>query len=310
MRVAFLGKGGSGKTTLTASFIKYLQHENKQILAIDADVNSHLYREIGLKHNPKHLSESMEAISSYVRGERDDLGERPMISTTPPHPKSKFVRLDRDARFISSLGYGEGNVHFLNIGGYGDDDIGYTCYHGKLGALILLLNHLVDQKDDYVVIDSTTGTDIVGTALTHQYDLYCIVVEPTRYSVEVYDDFVAATKGLGIKILPIANKVRAPGDKQFLETALGVEFDESNTVRYSPDLRKYERAELSDTDGFVGENTPVLKNIDETLRGIDRDWQHYFSHVVDSHKKKAQKYYNSYTGQSLDDVEFVFPYEG
>ena len=42
MRVSFLGKGGSGKTTIAASFINYLNSINKQVLAVDADINVNL----------------------------------------------------------------------------------------------------------------------------------------------------------------------------------------------------------------------------------------------------------------------------
>ncbi|MGH9549742.1 MAG: hypothetical protein ACRD3W_10220, partial [Terriglobales bacterium] len=43
MKIAFVGKGGSGKSTLTSLFIRYLQRNNNQsILAIDADLNMSL----------------------------------------------------------------------------------------------------------------------------------------------------------------------------------------------------------------------------------------------------------------------------
>ncbi|MGB4268116.1 MAG: ArsA-related P-loop ATPase, partial [Spirochaetota bacterium] len=35
--IAFCGKGGAGKTSLCALTIKYLAHNNKRVLAIDAD---------------------------------------------------------------------------------------------------------------------------------------------------------------------------------------------------------------------------------------------------------------------------------
>src|SRR5438128_1476541 len=47
MRIAFVGKGGSGKTTSAAMFSRYLAAQNLPVLAIDADINQHLAQALG-----------------------------------------------------------------------------------------------------------------------------------------------------------------------------------------------------------------------------------------------------------------------
>jgi len=42
MKIAFVGKGGSGKTTLSSLFIRHLAAARVPVLAIDADINQHL----------------------------------------------------------------------------------------------------------------------------------------------------------------------------------------------------------------------------------------------------------------------------
>ncbi|MEU9382547.1 ArsA-related P-loop ATPase, partial [Streptomyces sp. NPDC048279] len=42
MRVAFVGKGGSGKTTLSALFARRLARSGAPVVAIDGDINQHL----------------------------------------------------------------------------------------------------------------------------------------------------------------------------------------------------------------------------------------------------------------------------
>jgi CO dehydrogenase maturation factor len=48
VRIAFVGKGGSGKTTLSALFTRYLVDQGLPVLAIDADINQHLGQALGL----------------------------------------------------------------------------------------------------------------------------------------------------------------------------------------------------------------------------------------------------------------------
>ncbi|GHO43180.1 hypothetical protein KSX_13430 [Ktedonospora formicarum] len=48
MRVAFVGKGGSGKTTFSSLFCRYLADLEASVIAIDADINQHLGMALGL----------------------------------------------------------------------------------------------------------------------------------------------------------------------------------------------------------------------------------------------------------------------
>ncbi len=42
MKIAFVGKGGSGKTTLSSLFIRHLAAAGAPVVAVDADINQHL----------------------------------------------------------------------------------------------------------------------------------------------------------------------------------------------------------------------------------------------------------------------------
>ena len=64
MRVSFLGKGGSGKTTLSTSFIKFLENKDEKVLAIDADINVHLGQSLNME--TKYLGDDFEEISKYL----------------------------------------------------------------------------------------------------------------------------------------------------------------------------------------------------------------------------------------------------
>ena len=84
MRIAFLGKGGAGKTTTSAGFIQYLAKRHPFVLAVDADLNAHLKSALSIEAEVDQLGLHFDEVVTFLRGSRTDLGERPMIGTTPP----------------------------------------------------------------------------------------------------------------------------------------------------------------------------------------------------------------------------------
>lgn len=73
MKIAFVGKGGSGKTTLASLFARHLAADGLPVLAIDADVNQHLGVTLGLDEAEAArlpaMGDHLEAIKDYLRGD-------------------------------------------------------------------------------------------------------------------------------------------------------------------------------------------------------------------------------------------------
>lgn len=72
MKIAFVGKGGSGKTTLSSLFIRHLASTGAPVVAVDADINQHLGAALGLGEDEADTLPSMGAhlplIKQYLRG--------------------------------------------------------------------------------------------------------------------------------------------------------------------------------------------------------------------------------------------------
>ncbi len=89
MKIAFVGKGGSGKTTLSSLFIRHLAANEAPVVAVDADINQHLGAALGLSEAEAAALPAMGAhlplIKEYLRGANPRITSADtMIKTTPP----------------------------------------------------------------------------------------------------------------------------------------------------------------------------------------------------------------------------------
>ena len=73
MKIAFVGKGGSGKTTLASLFAAHLAAAGRPVLAIDADINQHLAAALGATRTEAArlptLGDHLPLIKDYLRGD-------------------------------------------------------------------------------------------------------------------------------------------------------------------------------------------------------------------------------------------------
>jgi CO dehydrogenase nickel-insertion accessory protein CooC1 len=84
MRIAFVGKGGSGKTTAAAMFGRYVAERGHRVVAIDADINQHLALAFG--HDgppPRPLGADLGWLKDHLREDNPRIASGAMIKTTP-----------------------------------------------------------------------------------------------------------------------------------------------------------------------------------------------------------------------------------
>ena len=71
LKVAVVGKGGSGKSTLSWLLMQSLASQNQSVLGIDADFNMNLLTNLGLTYSPDlptihHFHAQFRPDGSYV----------------------------------------------------------------------------------------------------------------------------------------------------------------------------------------------------------------------------------------------------
>lgn len=306
MRIAFVGKGGSGKTTLSAAFIQYIS-KSRPVFAIDADVNVNLKNALTFSGQVRDIGHSYTEIADYVKGERNDLKGTTIVATTPPSLRSRFIRLNDQDEFLIKYTGRDKNIRLLSIGTYRETDIGHTCYHGKLNTLELIYHHLLDGKEDMIVADATAGIDNLGTSLFFAYDVNVFVVEPTQKSIDIYLEFEKISRPYRLNTVVILNKVEK-GDMAFVQKYIE-KGKIIGSVPQSPFIKQFEQGNFKSFHQFIMENKGVWKKLNFYFSTIEKDWQRYYELLLETHKKNSVEWWNNYYRQPIDqqfDPEFNY----
>lgn len=249
MKIAFVGKGGSGKSTITALFVRYLQAKQKQnLLLIDADLNMNLAGLLGVTVPEESLlanPEAGEAIRNHLKGVNPRVKETSkFLPTTPPGRGSNLITTANDkalAPYASSISSNP-LISLLTVGSYDREGIGQTCYHSHLFVAENLLSHTITNNDFAVVCDMVAGTDAFAYSLHLQFDAIVLITEPTPESIEVCDLYLDLARESGIDSLVsvVGNKVADSDDEEFIRRRLGRE--PLATVPLIPALKKARQA--------------------------------------------------------------------
>ncbi|GAA0562132.1 ATP-binding protein [Actinomadura livida] len=310
MKVAFVGKGGSGKTTLSSLFVRHLAGRGLPVVAVDADINQHLGVALGLDEalaaKIPALGDRLPEIKEHLRGDNPRISAASaMVKTTPPGRGSRLLRFRGDDPFHEA-GQEVHGVTLLATGPFNDDDLGVSCYHSKTGAVELYLNHLVDGPGEYVVVDMTAGADTFASGLFTRFDLMFLVAEPTRKGVGVYRQYTEYARDYDVAIRVVGNKVQSEDDVAYLREHVGN--DLLTWIGQSAAVRALEqgRADTALEDGNVAALDRMRAEVDACVK----DWDRFQRQAVEFHVKNARRWANAATGQNLEeqiDHGFRFP---
>ena len=307
MRVAFVGKGGSGKTTLSSLLIRYLAGEGRPVIAIDADINQHLAEALGAAGQPPAMGAHLTEIKDYLRGDNPRISSAAaMVKTTPPGRGSRLLRFGGPDPVHSLAVATPCGARLMATGPFAEDDIGVACYHSKTGAVELYLNHLLDSPSEYVVVDCTAGAESFASGLFTRFDLTFLVAEPTRKGVGVYRQWAGYAADYDVPLAVIGNKVQDEGDVAFLREHAGDAL--LACVGHEPAVRAMEQGRPF---GITDLDPGALAALSSVRRAVDtrhRDWAKLTRQASEFHLRNAQAWANSATGENLAgqvDPDFV-----
>jgi CO dehydrogenase maturation factor len=209
LKIAISGKGGVGKTTLSAFLVKWFADQGRNVLAIDADPDANLGHGLGIQEASDivPISKMKELITERTESQPGGFGGffklNPKVDDLPE--KLAVPSGDR--------------IRLMVMGGVKKGGTGCVCPESVL--LKNLVQHLILRRDDVVVMDMEAGIEHLGRGTSKAVDCLIVVVEPGRRSVET----ALRIKDLGVdigltRVALVGNKIRGSRDREFLLTSL------------------------------------------------------------------------------------------
>ncbi|MDQ6783511.1 MAG: AAA family ATPase [Actinomycetota bacterium] len=193
MRVALAGKGGAGKTTISATLARLEARRGASVVAIDADSNPNLGVALGL--DPVAAAQVTSMPFSLVS--RRHIG--------PALTASVAEVIDRHGLLCPD------GVRLLLMGGPGHAEEGCLCSaHATVAALLVDLG---EAPDDVAVIDLEASPEHLSRGTVKHADTLLLVTEPYYRSLEATRRQAALAADLPItRVVVVVNKVRSRDD--------------------------------------------------------------------------------------------------
>jgi len=227
MKIAFVGKGGAGKTTTSSLFAQHVSY-SQPVLAIDADINMHMAELLKVIGNPTSMMISEKQPSSelkkYLKGSNERiLSIDHFKKSTPPGSGSNLINITtKNDWFMNRFSRpASPSLSLVTVGTYSEEGIASSCYHNNLAILENTLSHMTD--DGIAVVDMVAGTDAFASTLFAQFDVLFFVAEPTTRSLAVFDQYkkLAAKGGVLDRLFVVGNKIDDIDDDEYIRKSVG-----------------------------------------------------------------------------------------
>lgn len=186
--IAMAGKGGTGKTTLSALLTKYLLSRGKTpILAVDADANANLNELLDMK-----VGTTVGQIRKEMKGDIPDNMTR-----------DQYMELKIHQSLLEAKGFD------LLVMGQPD---GTGCYCAANQYLAMVMDHLAENYK-YILVDNEAGMEHLSRLNLKTIDHLLVISDPSARGIMTAGRISEITDALGLEVRNrrmIVNRVLEP----------------------------------------------------------------------------------------------------
>ena len=206
-KISISGKGGVGKTTLSALLAHLYAERGRNVVAIDADPAGGLAEALGF---PPDLVARVTPVAEM----EDLIYER---TGAKPGTSGGFFSLNPRVDDIPDrFSVSHRGIRFLRLGTIESGGSGCICPESAL--LRALVTHLLLYRDEMMILDMEAGVEHLGRATAQAVDAFLVIIEPGRRSLTTAGHVRELAGDIGIsRVYAVGNKVRNEGDWAFMQ---------------------------------------------------------------------------------------------
>jgi CO dehydrogenase maturation factor len=252
MKIAVAGKGGVGKTCVSALLALLFAEDNRRVIAVDADPDQSLGYYLGFPSDReiKPIIDMKEMIAERM-------------GTLPDAPSAYFRLNPKVDDIPEAYGLEIGNIRLMVMGTVAGALKGCTCAENAF--LRQLLNHILLDRDEIVIVDLVAGVEHLGRGTAEGVNAMVIVVEPTLPSIETARRILKLAPELGVCLMPLAaNKVAAEEDRRLIEEHL----EDQEIYAWIPYSRPF-RVKAGSGENLLALDPAVLKEAKKLKQAIE-----------------------------------------
>ncbi len=249
MKLAIVGKGGVGKTTIAGTLARMLADDGYKVMAIDADPDANLASAIGCKPEVAREITPIADMKDFIRERTGAQKGYGVMFKLNPKVDDIPDRFSRDVQGVKFLVMGS-----LDSGGTG-------CLCPENVVLRRFLEEVLEYRDETVILDMEAGLEHLGRGTARAVDLLVVVVEPGQRSIETARAIMRLARDLGIQLMRLVmNKVVDDADADLLRR----NFPEDQIlgyVSYDRELMKLDREGIAPYDRYRDTDAPFFNEM-------------------------------------------------
>lgn len=224
MKIAICGKGGCGKSTVTALLAKELEARGREVLVIDSDESNYgLHRQLGMEL-PCDFTE-------LFGGKKKILPRMLMTMQHYKFVKSAWKISDIPAEYTSR----RGKITLISSGKIHEANEGCACAMGNV--MQQFIENLQLGANQVALLDMEAGIEHFGRGVDNGVDRVVMIVDPTYESICLSKKIAKLASEIGKPLGLVLNKVSA-GDESVIREAVSANAEILAVMPLDAELQK------------------------------------------------------------------------